>query len=115
MHDGFTMRAIAAILMLLAAMCVACATAAVGPASLATNMRVSRDRYAAHAEPWLVANPRNPLNLLGAAQLLDGSRATAVLGTFASFDGGHSWHNNGALSLPVGFTHGDDVTTTFTR
>jgi hypothetical protein len=85
-----------------------------GPVAVIPNVQVSHDRYAAHAEPSLAVNPLNPRNLLGAAQLLASTRESAVLGTFVSQDGGRSWHDNGALSMPAGYTHGDDVTVAFT-
>lgn len=75
------------------------------------NIRVSRDSYAAHAEPSLAVNPRDPRNLLGAAQLL--GRGPTALGTFTSFDGGHTWRDNGPLPLPPGTNTGDDVTVAF--
>lgn len=86
----------------------------VGATAPPPNIQVSHDGYQAHAEPSLAVNPRDPHNLLGAAQLLGATRESAVLGTFVSFDGGHRWHDNGALALPQGYTHGDDVTVAFT-
>jgi hypothetical protein len=79
--------------------------------SAATVVQVSHDAYAAHAEPSLAANPHNPRNLLGAAQLI--GAGPTVLGTFASYDGGRSWHDNGPLPLPPGTATGDDVTVAF--
>jgi hypothetical protein len=112
-HHTFTMRAIAVVLLSVAVVCGSLTAA--GQTPITANVRVSHDRYAAHAEPWLAVNPKNPRNLLGAAQLLADSRASAVVGTFTSFDGGRTWQDNGALPLPAGFTHGDDIYTAFTR
>jgi hypothetical protein len=75
------------------------------------NIQVSHDGYAAHAEPAIAVNPRNPDNLLGATMFL-GPRTT-LPGTFASFDGGKTWHDNGPLPLPPHATYGDDVTVAF--
>jgi len=72
---------------------------------------VSHDAYTAHAEPSLAANPRDPHNLLGAAQLI--GVGPTVLGTFASYDGGRSWHDNGPLPMPPGTVTGDDVKVAF--
>src|SRR5438067_2647752 len=77
------------------------------------NVRVSRGHYQAYGEPYLAVNPRNPRNLLGAAQCINGS-SLPVPCTFASFDGGVTWHDNGALSLPAGDKGGGDVSVAFT-
>jgi hypothetical protein len=74
-------------------------------------IQVSHDRYPAHAEPSLAVNPRNPRNLLGAAQLF-GPRQNTV-GTFVSLDGGQTWRDNGSLPLPRGTNWADDVTVAF--
>jgi hypothetical protein len=76
------------------------------------NVRVTHDGFAAHAEPYLAVNPRNPRNLLGATQYLNGS-ALALAGTFVSFDGGHSWRDSGPLPMPRGFNTSLDVTVVF--
>jgi hypothetical protein len=76
------------------------------------NVRVSHDRYPAHVEPFVAINPRNPRNLLGVSQLIVPDRFD-TLGTFASFDGGKTWHDNGPLRLPPGRTSGTDVTVAF--
>ncbi len=75
-----------------------------------TNVQVSRGRAPGYAEPTVAVNPRNPQNLLGAAMLL---HQPAILGTFVSFDGGQTWHENGPLPLPPGRNTGDDVTAGF--
>lgn len=80
-------------------------------AGAAAVVQVSHDAYAAHAEPFLAVNPRDPRNLLGAAQLI--GAGPTVLGTFVSVDGGRSWHDNGPLPLPAGARTGDDVTVAF--
>jgi hypothetical protein len=81
---------------------------------LVVDYRVTRDHYAAHAEPSLAVNPRNPLNLIGTAQFLTSGRDSARPGSFASFDGGRTWQDNGPLPFPAGYTFGDDVSATFT-
>src|SRR5262245_501002 len=59
---------------------------------------VSYDRYPAHAEPSLSVNPRDARNLLGASQVIAPGLHTVE--TFASFDGGRTWRDNGPLPLP---------------
>jgi hypothetical protein len=83
-----------------------------GAHRIVTNVRVSHDRYPAHVEPFLAINPRNPRNLLGVSQLIVPDRLDTV-GTFVSFDGGRTWHDNGPLPLPSGRTSGTDVTVAF--
>ncbi len=73
---------------------------------------VTRDRYAGHVEPDVAVNPRNPQDLLGACQFEVGSR-TRLPGTFASFDGGRTWTDNGLLTLPAGYEDGADTTVVF--
>src|SRR5439155_8271309 len=84
---------------------------AVGTSAGIPTVRVSHDRYPDHAEPALAVNPRDAHNLLGAAMDFDRSPTP---GTFVSFDGGMTWHDNGALPLPTGFTQGGDVSVAFT-
>ena len=76
------------------------------------NVRVTDDRFVAHAEPYLAVNPRDPRNLLGATQYLNGS-ALALAGTFVSFNGGRSWRDDGPLPMPSGFSTSLDVTIVF--
>src|ERR1700681_4019496 len=64
------------------------------------NARVSHDRYPVHAEPSIALNPRNPRNLLGASMLMQ--VPNTLLAAYASFDGGTTWHDYGALPLPAG-------------
>jgi hypothetical protein len=75
-----------------------------GPA----NTRVSRDSFAYHAEPHVAANPRDPMNLLGAC--IAGSGSRWEIATYASFDGGASWTSDGALLRSTG---GRDPTVVF--
>jgi hypothetical protein len=72
---------------------------------------VSHDRYPAHAEPSLALNPRDPRNLLGASQVIGPGLHSVE--TFASFDGGRTWRDNGPLPLPPGANWADDVTVAF--
>jgi hypothetical protein len=63
-------------------------------------VRVSHDGFIGHAEPALAVDPRNPLHLLAAAQIVppgDPAGDRRQLGTFLSVDGGRSWRSNGAL------------------
>jgi hypothetical protein len=59
------------------------------------NVRVSDDAFAAHIEPSVAANPRDPRNLLAACRVFLG---TAIgIATYVSFDGGQNWRSNGLL------------------
>jgi hypothetical protein len=77
------------------------------------NVRATHDHYTGHIEPALAVNPRNPQELLGAAQFFPPS-GQETPGTFVSADGGRSWHDNGALPLPPGYVGGFDVSVAFT-
>jgi hypothetical protein len=87
------------------------ATAHANGAAAIRMVRVSHDGFPAHAEPSLAVNPRDPRNLLGAAQVF-GPRQHAI-GTFVSFDAGRTWRDNGPLPLPAGANWADDVTAAF--
>jgi hypothetical protein len=77
-----------------------------------TDVRVSDDGYASHAEPCLAVNPRDPRNLLAASQAWPAS-GDRVPTTYASFDGGLTWRSNGPLPVPAGIRQGGDVTAGF--
>lgn len=79
----------------------------------AENVRVSADGYGLHAEPSIAANPLVPRNLL-ASSMVGPPGAPQFIATYASFDGGASWRNNGALPLPAGTASADDTTVAFT-
>lgn len=81
----------------------ACASATAGR----VNVRVSRDHYAAHIEPCLAVNPRNPQNLMAACELPE------TVATYVSFNGGRSWRSNGPLPLPAGSAGGGNVSAAF--
>jgi hypothetical protein len=74
----------------------------------------TRDRFAGHVEPDVAVDPRDPRDLLGACQFEAGPR-TRLPGTFASFDGGRTWTDNGLLPLPAGYEQGADTTVAFDR
>jgi hypothetical protein len=62
-------------------------------------------------------NPRNPRNLLGAAYLTPAAHSFdrgRIPGTFISFDGGVTWHDNGPLPLPSGYRNGSNMVVAFT-
>jgi hypothetical protein len=97
------------VLVLLTSAFVACAGSTPSPPAQTyaprANIQVSRDRYPGHAEPFLAVNPYNSRNLLGAAWFyLSATSRLTNIGTFASFDGGTTWQDNGLLPLPPGFT-----------
>jgi hypothetical protein len=73
----------------------------------------TRDHFAGHVEPALAVSPRDPRDLLGAAQFALPGSFTRLPGTFYSTDGGRTWHGNGPLPLPPGYDHGDDVSVAF--
>jgi hypothetical protein len=85
------------------------ATAAAAPPP---NVQVSRgDQGAVSGEPSLAVNPQNPPNLLGGA--MRRGDVPPGIATFASFDGGATWTDNGTLPDPRGFGGGFDVTVAF--
>src|SRR5581483_11707567 len=73
---------------------------------------VTADRFSGHVEPDVALNPRRPSNLVGACQFEVGTRQR-LPGTFASFDGGRRWRDNGLLPLPPGYEQGADTTVAF--
>ncbi len=89
-----------------------CAAASAGP----TNVRVSHDPFLAHSEPMVAVNPRNPLNLVGGSKFFTDPRNYAFdIGTYASHDGGCTWHDGGVLpGFPAAQTT-SDVTIAFDR
>src|SRR5207237_9142420 len=72
--------------------------ATAGHAGAGTNVVVTRDSDYGHVEPDGAISPRNASDLIGAAQFELGPR-TRLPGTFASFDGGRNWRDNGLLPL----------------
>jgi hypothetical protein len=81
-----------------------------GQSAAADVVQVSHDQFGAHAEPSVAVNPRNPRNLLAASQVFQGQ--ARGLATYASFDGGVTWHSNGLLPGAV-LGNEADVTVTF--
>lgn len=77
-------------------------------------VQVTDDGFQGHVEPDVSINPHDPTNLLGACQFERGTRQR-LPGTFASFDGGRSWSDNGLLPLPHGYEQGADTTVAFAR
>jgi|GEM_PF-2084812 len=70
------------------------------PAPLANvvNTRVSQGRFTAHSEVTLAQNPRDPNNLVGASKMFtDNENYVFRIGTYATFDGGKTWIDNGQL------------------
>jgi hypothetical protein len=86
--------------------------ATLGPVAPRQAGLVTRDRYAGHVEPDVAVNPRTPQDLVGACQFEVGSHIR-LPGTFASFDGGRTWTDNGLLPLPAGYEMGGDTTVGF--
>lgn len=68
------------------------------PAANVPNVRVSSGRYTAYSEVTLAQNPRDPQNLVGASKMFtDNANYVFRIGTYASFDGGQTWIDNGQL------------------
>jgi hypothetical protein len=78
---------------------------------VASNVRVSHDRYRDHVGPSLAANPRKPRELLVACQA--SPRTPESIATYLSLDAGASWQNGGVLPQPAAGPAGDDVTVAF--
>ena len=116
-HRSCTQRVLFSILLLLMSLSLLSACRG-GTSSITSlpqslqNIEVSQGKYAAYGEPYLAVDPTNPHNLLGAAQDIDAS-SWPTPGTFASFDGGMTWQDNGALPLPKGEKGGGVVTVAF--
>lgn len=79
----------------------------------ASTVQVTVDRFAGHVEPDVAVNPAHPGNIVGACQFEIGARQR-LPGTFASFDGGRSWRDNGLLPPAAGYEVGADTTVAFT-
>jgi hypothetical protein len=99
------------------AACGSRSTSGSSPVAAATNIRqppqlvqVSHDQYSAHAEPAVAANPKDPNNLLAASMVYQGTARGVA--TYASFDGGRTWRDNGLLPGST-LDGGGDVTVTF--
>ena len=79
--------------------------AARGPGASAPapgDVRVTDDDYAAHIEPSIAANPRDPDNLIVACRVFLGPQIGVA--AYCSFDAGRSWHGSGLMpDLPSDF------------
>jgi hypothetical protein len=80
--------------------------AVVSGAVLVHDVQVTHDHYTAHVQPSIAVNPRDPRNLLVTA-LLFRSQHGPYVGSFASFNGGRTWRDNGPLQLPRGTSSSD--------
>jgi hypothetical protein len=76
-------------------------------------VQVSGPNTPDHVEPSVAVNPQLPQNLLAASMFLRAPDQPPFPGTFTSNDGGRTWHDNGALRLPAGYSFGYDVTVAF--
>src|SRR5579863_641090 len=80
----------------------------------APNVLVSHDHFLAHTDPFAAVNPQNPRNVLSSAMLVISPITYLVrIGTYASFDAGHTWHSNGLLPTIPGYTESIDQTVAF--
>jgi BNR repeat-like domain len=62
------------------------------------QFRASHDQYNSHSEPHVAVDPLDPEHLVAGSkqyQNLEGYKFK--IGTYASFDGGHAWRDNGHL------------------
>jgi hypothetical protein len=87
-------------------------TSPIAGGSIEGATRLTSDSYFGHVEPDVAINPQNPLNMIAACQF-ETTGPTRRLGTFASFDGGHTWHDNGVLPTPLGYDFAADTTVAF--
>jgi hypothetical protein len=99
------------------AACGSRSTSASSPITATTNsnqppqlVQVSHDQYSAHAEPAVAANPKDRNNLLAASMVYQGTARGVA--TYASFDGGRTWRDNGLLPGST-LDYDGDVTVTF--
>lgn len=82
----------------------------------APNVRVSRGQFAAHSEVTLAQNPADPNNLIGGSKMFtDNQNYIFRIGTYASFDGGKSWIDNGQLPGLEEYQVTSDPTVVFTN
>lgn len=80
------------------------------------NVRVSHDTFAAHSEPAIAENPRNPRNLIAGSKFFtDPAHYRFKIGTFYSMDGGRSWHDSGLLPGFDGYQSVSDISIAFSR
>lgn len=75
-------------------------------------IRVTTDLYLGHVEPDVAINPLNHLDLMGACQF-ETTTPAHLPGTFASFDAGRTWRDNGVLPTPSGYDFAADTTVGF--
>lgn len=69
------------------------------PEAAVPNVRVSRDQFTAHSETTIAQSTRDPRNLIGASKMFtDNQNYIFRIGTYASFDGGTTWIDNGQLA-----------------
>ncbi|MDB5075650.1 MAG: BNR/Asp-box repeat protein [Chloroflexi bacterium] len=113
------MRFTVAMLLVASFCCVSLLGGATSPEAIAgtqstPNVRVSHDTYLAHSEPYVAVNPKQRGNLLGASKLFtDLAKYRFHIGTYVSFDGGSSWHDNGLLPGSQAFLITSDPTVAF--
>jgi hypothetical protein len=74
------------------------------------NVQATHDGFLEHAETGIAVNPKNPRDILGVALYFNRSPTP---GTFSSFDGGQTWHDNGPLPLPRHASGGDNASVAF--
>jgi D-alanyl-D-alanine carboxypeptidase len=94
------------------AVALVAALGATAAPAVAGDVEVSRDGYPNHSSPTIAADPLDPSQLLAVSALVPAGPPT-VVGSFASADGGRSWHVNGTLPLPGADNFASDVDVTF--
>ena len=91
------------------------ASAADGSWPTPPNVAVTHDLTTSNIETYVAVNPRDPRNLLATARVrTPDNPELGYIGTYASFDGGATWHDNGVLPQPAGFDFTADSTVQFT-
>ena len=101
--------------LLLANATVSTAGATGSPHSAApVNVQVSQDVFAAHSEPYVAENPRNPTVLVAGSKFFtDPTHYRFKIGTFFSTNGGQSWTDGGLLPGFAAYRLVSDVTFAF--
>jgi hypothetical protein len=62
------------------------------------QFRASHDQFTSHSEPYIAVDPLDPEHLVaGSKQYQNNAGYKFKIGTYVSFDGGHTWRDNGHL------------------
>ncbi|MDQ2745278.1 MAG: glycoside hydrolase [Chloroflexota bacterium] len=104
---------LAAFLLATGAVSTAIATGSAHSPAL-VDVQVSHDAFAAHSEPYVAENPRNPSVLVAGSKFFtDPAHYLFKIGTFFSTNGGQSWTDAGLLPGFAAYRLVSDVTFAF--